>query len=318
LNRNFFIALLLFPFIDLAQVLLPNAFADTYPYTSELIKQKKIKRIIFDIIDKKDFEVAQDKQLIENYEFNSEGLLTKYYYTIISKIIEREITTVLRHGKQSIQKRTEYLFDTISTTYLYQNKKLILKRHCDGKEYYESRYYRYSKENMLCKELRFKETNNSKSKNLFILGNQVQLSEDSFQIQKYGPTQTKIIYLNNENRPYKEEIINYDLLGRMINSGEFYTAASWIQQEKKYTYAREGLITAELKSNANSTFSMKNKFEYDQNNELYLQQFYKNEVLQKEIHYVNDSINKLLNSFIVKIPNSKSLRIVKLSYEYWD
>ncbi len=317
--------MLFLPFNFYSQVLLPTtetAFEKQHNFNPEVIKNKNIKKIIFEIVDKKDFETVVDKNLIETYEFDTNGLLTRYYYTTIVKTVERQITTgAVYKRKRKISNGTtytinDYLYDTISTSYFYQNNLLRLKRYHDGANYYESRYYRYNTSNQLTKELRFKETNNSKDKSLFILGNQVLLSEDSFQYQKFSSGQLKCTFLNNENRSYKEQITNYDSLGNKKMIFENYTAASWIVQEQNFTYKNSRLETAQFKGNANNDVTLKRTYEFDANKELYTEKQYKNEVLLKEVSYVSDSSNGLLNSFIIRDGINKSMRIVKLKYDF--
>ena len=77
----------------LSQTLIPTAetaFESQLPFNTEYIKSQKIKSITFDIIDKKDMQVAEDKGLLNYYEFNTNGLLTRFYYTSIIKIIQKE------------------------------------------------------------------------------------------------------------------------------------------------------------------------------------------------------------------------------------
>ncbi len=299
-----------------AQVLLPTpktAFEPQHNFNPAFIKAKSIKKINLEILDKKDFEVAVDKSLTEIYEFNVDGNLTRYYYTSIMRAQDRLVKS--GKGKTSYTSVTEYVYDTISTSYFYAGNNVILKRYHDGLGYYESRYYRYDKDGNLTKELRYKETNNSLDRSVFILGNQVLLSEDSFQYRKYKSGQIKCVFLNNENRPYKERITNIDSLGREKTVNENYTAASWIMQEAKFEYAGKHLIMAQFTGNANNTVQIKNTYEYDAMNELYSEKQYKNEVLLKEISYVTNKADSLLSSMVVRDPINKSLRIIKLRYD---
>lgn len=307
-------------------MLLPTpetAFEKQHSFNPTVIKNNNIKRITYDILDKKDFEVAIDKSLIESYDFDTNGKVSRYFYTTIIKSIEKEISTppVYRKRRRISNGGTRienvYIYDTVSTSYFYTNNNLILKRYCDGFNYYESRYYRYDTASNLTKELRFKETNNSKDKSVFILGNQVLLSEDSFQYHKYFSGQIKCTYLNNENRPYKDVVTNFDSLGRKKEIFENYTVASWIMQEQKFEYNGNRLSVAHFRGNANNTIDLKITYEYDEKNkELYTEKHYKNDVLIKEISYITDSGNGLLNSFIIRDPNAKTMRIVKLKYDF--
>lgn len=302
----------------MAQVLIPSAetaFELNHNFNPEIIRSKGIKKITYEIIDKKDFEVPVDKSLTEVYEFNTDGQLSRYYYTTIVKTIQKEVKIRVGRTWQSTL-QNEYLYDTVSTSYFYQNKNLVLKRFHDGANYYESRYYSYDAQNRLTKERRYKETNNSPDRSVFILGNQVLLSEDSFQYQTYASGQTKCIFLNNENRPYKESISNYDNAGRKLNEDETYIAAAWIRQQRWFEYKEGKLAEARFKGNAHHDIVLKTVYEYDEFKELYNEKKYRNDILLREISYVRDRNNGLLNSFIIRDPNNQSLRIVKLKYDF--
>jgi hypothetical protein len=302
----------------MAQVLIPSAetaFELNHNFNPEIIRTKGIKKITYEIIDKKDFEVPVDKSLTEVYEFNADGQLSRYYYTTIVKTIQKEVKIRVGRTWQSTL-QNEYLYDTVSTSYFYQNKNLVLKRFHDGANYYESRYYSYDAQNRLTKERRYKETNNSPDRSVFILGNQVLLSEDSFQYQTYASGQTKCIFLNNENRPYKESISNYDSAGRKLNEDETYIAAAWIRQQRWFEYKDGKLAEARFKGNAHHDIVLKTVYEYDEFKELYNEKKYRNDILLREISYVRDRNNGLLNSFIIRDPSNQSLRIVKLKYDF--
>jgi hypothetical protein len=294
-----------------------TAFEQQHNFNSELIKAKNIKRITFDIMDKKDYQVPVDKDLVETYEFNEDGKLIRYYFTNVVKTIEKQVIGYTGKKKTPYtHSYNDYLYDTVSTCYLYSNGQLVCKRYHDGAMYYESRYYHYDNTSHISKEFRFRETNNCKDKSVFILGGQLLLSEDSFQYLKYSDKQLKCVLLNNENRPYKEQTINYDEKQRITSVNEYYTAAAWIKQEQRFEYSNDRLVLAEFKGNANTNVSLKITYEYDSNNELLTEKHYKNDVLQKELSYITDNENKLLKSLVIRDHQNKSMRIIKLRYDF--
>ena len=61
---------------------------------------------------------------------------------------------------------------------------------------------------------------------------------------------------------------------------------------------------------------LKINYEYDAKQELYSEKHYNNDVLEKEVSYITDSGNGLLNSFIIRDPKNKTIRIVKLKYDF--
>ncbi len=321
MKQRLSILLIFIFFAAQAQTLKPtpsSAFEPLLEFNTPFIKQQKIKSITFDIIDKKDFEVPTDKDLMHFYEFDTSGLLKRFYYTNIIKTVEKEYHSnpVYHHrrmvSKGSVYFKNEYVYDTISTTYMYKNNNLILKRYNDG-TYYESRYYNYDAKNRVTKERRVKETNLSSDKSNFILGNQTVISEDSFQYLDITPHQFKQICLNSENRPYKEIIINTDSSGNMVSKNESYIVA-WIIQNTIYTYEKNQLTSATFKGNANGDVVLKTTYERDTMDCIYTEKQYKNDVLLKELSYITDRANRQLNSFIVRDPINLHMRIVKLFY----
>jgi len=252
------------------------------------------------------------------YEFDTSGLLKRFYYTNIAKTIEKEYHSqpVYRHhrlvSQGHVYYKNEYVYDTISTVFMYRNNNLILKRYNDG-TYYESRYYNYDAKNRLTKEKRVKETNLSSDRNTFVLGSQTIISEDSFQYIDISATQYKQICLNSENRPYKEIIINTDEKGNITSKNESYTVA-WIIQNTLFAYNKDLLTSAIFKGNANGDVVLKTTYEYDSLGCIYSEKQFKNEILLKELSYVTEKPTKQLNSFIMRDPINRTMRIVKLFY----
>lgn len=308
-----------------SQTLIPStqtAFEKQLIFNANYIKANKIKTITFDIIDKKDLQVAEDKGLMNFYEFDQEGRLKRYYYTTISKIIQKEYHSgpVYRKKKKISNgysyTKNEYIYDTVSTNYFYnQQGDLILKRFNDG-NYYESYYYEYDAQHRIIRERRCKETNVSPNKYEFQLGVQNTISDESFAYQETGKNQYKKICKNDEGRVYKELIINTNEAGQITSSHEQYTVA-WIVQQTHFSYNKKGqLAEATFKGNANGDVLISHIYEYDTLDCVYSEKQLKNDQVQFEISYVTDTTKKL-NSYIIRNPAEKTIRIVKLLYAYY-
>ncbi|MBI3521126.1 MAG: hypothetical protein HY062_17430 [Bacteroidetes bacterium] len=319
-----FVILLTYNSSLISQTLIPTAetaFESQLPFNAEYIKSQHIKSITFDIIDKKDLQVAEDKGLLNYYEFNSNGLLTRFYYTSIVKIIQKEYHSepVYRHRKLISNghsyTKNEYVYDTVSTNYFYNEAdRLKLKRYNDG-SYYESYYYDYSADGKVEKEKRCKETNVSENKSEFKLGGQFIISEESFKYITTGKNQYKKVCQNDEGRPYKEIIYTLNDAKQPISINEQYTV-TWITQNSTFTYNQKGQLTkASYKSNSNGDLEQVRTYEYDANDCLLTEKQFKNGVLLKEVSYITDATKKV-TSYIIRDPNNKSIRIVKLLYQY--
>ncbi|MBC7694221.1 MAG: hypothetical protein H7141_02115 [Burkholderiales bacterium] len=307
-----------------SQTLIPTAetaFESQLPFNTEYIKSQGIKSITFDIIDKKDMQVAVDKGLLNYYEFNSTGLLTRFYYTSIIKVIQKEFHSGPKYNRRKLVSngytytKNEYVYDTVSTTYFYNTDYLLkLKRYNDG-TYYESYYYDYTIDEKVEKEKRYKETNISENKSEFRLGGQYLISSESYSYQTTSKNQYKKTCLNDEGRPYKEIIYTLNDSKKSVSINEQYTVA-WITQNSAFTYNAKGQLTkATYKSNSNGELEQLRTYDYDANDCLLTEKQFKNGILLKEISYVTD-VNKKVNSYIIRDPNEKTIRIVKLFYRY--
>jgi hypothetical protein len=324
---KYLIAFLLFPCISLhAQMLLPSLQngVDKYPnFNPEYIKKHNIKSLVFDIIDKKDLQVAVDKGLIHSYEFNKNGMLTRFYYTVISKTITQEIHTGAVYKKRKkisnggVYFKNEYVYDTISTRFYYDDKnRLTHSRYNDG-AYYEALYYEYNEQDLITKIIRAKETNVGYDKSNFQLGIQTVLSDERFQYVKLVDRQLKKLCLNDENRVFKEIIMTYDEYKYITSLNEAFTA-TWISQESKFAYNyNHQMIEKTYKSNSGGTLQTKSTFEYDPKGNLLTEKQYKNDVLHNELSYLFDDSDQRVKSYLNRDHINKSIRITKVIYSFW-
>ncbi len=327
-TRNISLFLILWQAFVRAQLFVPdyqNAFNKEFAFNKAFIKDNQIRKIIFEIIDKKDYQVAVDKSLVEYYEFNRQGYLARYYYTDVAKTYEKQIQVQpIYKGRKLVRPAyvssvNQYVYDTIGTVFLYgPNENLLVRRFHDGNQFYEARYYTCDSSGNSVKECRYRETNVGPGKSEFVLGNQVLISADSMNWIVYSPNQTKVIYFNNEGRPYKEKIILSND-GLVTEITEHYTAAAWIQQVQKFEYDdKRRLISATYMSNANSSFVNKITYEYDTSGWLLNARQYKNDELLTETGYVNDYKANMVNSLVIRDFVNQSIRIIKLKYALFD
>jgi hypothetical protein len=310
----------------MAQMLNPSTTAgpDKFPnFNTDYIKKNHIKILMFDIMDKKDLQIAEDKGLVHYYEFNKEGQLTRFYYTVISKTISHEIHTefVSKKSKKArtggVRIKNEFIYDTISTHFYYDNKNhLTMMRFNDG-NYYESTYYEYNETNLPIKIVRAKETNASNDKSNFQLGMQYVLSDERFQQVKTSERQIKTICLNDEGRTYKEIISNFDERNHLLSTSESYVA-TWINQESVFKYNEAGqMIEKNFRSNSGGSINVKTTFEYDEKGNLLTEKQFKNDVLLNELSYIYDETDRRVKSFLNRDHINKSIRITKIAYKFW-
>jgi hypothetical protein len=308
-----------------AQLFIPGNSGHTdnsFSFNADEIRKRKIKTIVFEIVDKQDFKIVEDKDLSRHYEFDADGKLKRSYYTVIKKIIEKEFhtTPVYRHNRLvnggGTYTKSVYEFDTLSTNYFYDAKgNLMGKRFNDG-TFYNATYYKYDSIGRIISLLSCKETNTNADKNVFTLGMQQINFEEKYKYINSSPKQYKQQYLNDENRVFKEVIVNLNAAKQPVQYNESYVA-TWINQVTDFTYNTANfLIEKKYTSNASENIELKETYEYDANNLLNTEKHYKNNVIQTETGYVNDADTKMPNSFVTRDYINKTMQIVRIVYGY--
>ena len=319
------LVLFITPFLVRAQLLLPGMKGNaqnSLTFNASEIKKKKIKLIVFEIVDKKDFQIVEDKDLSRHYEFDSLGRLKRSYYTVIKKIIQKDFHSapVYHHNRLvsggGTYSKSIYEFDTLSTNFFYDTQgNLIGSRFNDG-TFYNAMYYKYDSLGRVISLLSCKETNTNVDKHVFTLGMQQINFEEKYKYINSSPNQYKQQYLNDENRVFKEVIVSFNTALQPLQYNESYVT-TWINQVTDFIYNDKGLlIEKKYTSNASEPIELRETYEYDENNLLNTEKHYKNNVMQTETGYINDADTKMPSSFVTRDYINKTMQIVKLVYIY--
>lgn len=318
---------LLIPVASLSQIVMnkPQEIATTdLVFDPAFVKKNKIKTITIDLANKPDNKVIDDKGLVQHCEFDAEGRLSRYYYTILSgtKTREIEVPAVYRRGRvvRKAYTRTEntYSYDTISTNYYYDNAGRITIKRTNAGEFFQSVYYTYDmQDGSLIKEVRCRETNASENRNEFRLGVQTLTSLETFTYEKLSPTQIKKRSLNDEGRVYKQTIINYNSQGNKLDENAEYVV-TWMTSTDTWKYDAQGRVI-EKTSYSNTTGNARSsaQYEYDAKGNLTGEKRFKDQLQTNEISYLYDESGLLLRSQVNRDILNKQIGIIKYSYTFY-
>ena len=275
------------------------------------------------MVDKPDGMVIIDKGAEKGYEFDENGNIIRYYYTILKKTQSEEIElpAIKRKGRiiqpAKIKTLIHYINDTIFINVFYDTKNRIITKRVKTGDYYDAYYYEYNEQGQIKKELHFKETNISENKKDFKLGVQNVLSSETFEYTALTPTQIKKTCFNDEGREYKKAIINYDATGNKI-SETYEFIVSWMRLETIYQYDPNGkLLKRAYESNESGNVKEFSIFEYGKNMVLLTETIFKNDKLNYEINYLYDDTNTLIKSEVNRDHKNASIGIVKYSYTFY-
>jgi hypothetical protein len=301
----------------------PSCYTFEPVFKGGYVAKNRIRSIHASIVYKRDNEAIQDKGLSKTWEYDSRGLLTRYYFTTIKGFVNNEIShpAVYRRGRRIsaayITEEPTYSYDTTFTDYLYNpQKQLILRRTRDG-DYYNAVYYEYDTQGDLRKESVYRETNASENRNVFKLGVQNQLSQEEFRYEKPSTRQRKCKHLNDEGKVFKETIFQYDSIGHLLEENNSYTV-SWMRSSTHMTYDKSGRMIMKLAvSNENGEESAKSIYKYTGDNKVDVEERFKGDEKYYELNYLYDKQTDLLTSHFIREELNKAIVIVKYSYEFY-
>lgn len=267
-------------------------------FNKKFVADHKIKNIKALVASKADNDIVKEMGIVQGYEFDGLGNTTKTY------------TAQLNTNTLS--------YDTIATKIYYdKDQNIILKRSNKG-VFYDARYYEYDENKKLKKETHCRETNSNIDGPEFKLGVQLILSQESFKYDSLGPYQWKKTHLNDENRVYKQGIINKDSIGRIVEEN-YNFAVGWIKIKINYKYDTLGRMIGRTNwTNENGDIKEDLLCEYDQaHGNLIGEKKFRNDTQTEEASYLYDEQKKLLKSVVTRYPLEKRIGIVKYSYEFY-
>ena len=292
-------------------------------FNPEVVKQNKIKSILVVMVDKPDGAVIIDKGGTQGYEFDMDGKVIRYYYTILNRVEIQEMDApAIRRGGRIIHAATtrnlpKYINDTVFVNIYYDNQNRIISKRLKTGDFYNAYYYEYNEQGKIRREMHCKETNVSENKNEFKMGVQTILSAETFQYTALTPTQIKKQCFNDEGREYKKAIINYDTRGNKL-SENYNFIVSWMRQENSYQYDNNNkLLKRTFSNNESGELREYSFFENNPTGVVLSEKKFKNDVLLNDISYLYDETNTLVRSHVNRDHKNASIGIVKYGYTFY-
>jgi len=220
------------------------------------------------------------------YEFNRLGQLTKEY-------------------------KTKYK-DTIVSQYNYdQNGNLILIRKSD-KYGFHSFYYKYDSLNrIIAKEYR-RDLNKSGDRIHFQLDKSYRISGETYSYEN-TPIGLKKYYYNSTGKIYQTEFFYEDEDGYLLKQDSQLKTGSG-RSKTIYKYGDKGLLSEKLiETYLTKKTTTKIAFEYDENQNILAQYYYRNGEYVTEFQIIYDSKTMLLSVILTRDVKTHFITILKLT-----
>ncbi|MBI3510561.1 MAG: hypothetical protein HY064_07845 [Bacteroidetes bacterium] len=326
-NKKYFIFFsCLLPLFAAAQLFLPiddDPFGVPVKFNADSIRIHRIFSITANLQYKPDGKIIDDRGLKQYYRFDSLGRLAEFWKTTVRNYASDEIVhpAVYRKGRRIRGEWTEtinhYNYDSVFVYYYYDNvSRLSCRRECDG-DFYHTWYYLYNEDGTIARQTHCRETNIGTGRDQFRLGMQTIISQEDFSYKRFSPQQVKQFCLNDEGKPYKEMMMNFDKKDRPVEFREEYTAGG-IRTVSLWKYdSLDRTSEISYTSNAGGDFTETTKYNYDSLGRIESVKRFTNDQLKDEFSYLYHEHEPVAYAYINRRHLEAGIDIVKMDIRYW-
>ncbi|MDX1349101.1 MAG: hypothetical protein R3279_02575 [Putridiphycobacter sp.] len=266
-------------------------FSEDPKFNSDFIRNNKVKSIKGYYSTKADYDRIRPTNNVYVYEFNEKGLLVKDYKT---------------HYK-----------DTIVRGYEYNEKnQLIVMRQSDQFGFHSYHYVYDSLNRLISKEYR-RDVNKNGSRVDFEIAQSLSVSTERFTYEQTDK-HLKKNYFNSLGKLYKYAFFYTDSNGYLFRE-EMQAVNGNSREQTIYTYNNNGFLKEKTSEKVlGEKITTRIKFEYDQQNNILAQHYYRNGVYKTEFQIVYSSATMLLNALLARDIETNVITILKFSeYQYF-
>lgn len=171
-------------------------------------------------------------------------------------------------------------------------------------------YFTYF-ENGFVREIRCREWPRFWTGKNFILEKQEVIYTDSFRWESPSEKYRKKIFYNSDQKVYKEWHYEYEN-GQLVMIREIFPAAPWVEQYQKFFYENRKIVRAVMVSDVGNRWELSYEYIYEKNHLPYAVYQRKNNFLETETGFVNDTISGYPHSIVIRKYHEKSIQIIRL------
>ena len=266
-------------------------FSEDPKFNQSFIKRNKIKSVTGYYSTKADYDRIRPTNNIYVYEFNQKGQLIKDYKT--------------------------YYGDTVVRMYDYNSSnQLIMLRQSDKFGFHAYHYSYDSLNRVISKEYR-RDVNGRGSKINFTLDQSLSIYVETYKYEG-NENQLKKSFYNNLGKLYKQAFYYTDDNGYLYKE-ESQTINGNARSEANYTYNESGYLREKTtQQQFGGKASTRIKFDYDAQNNILAQHYYRNGVYKTEFQIVYNSATLLLSALLARDIETNVITILKFSnYTYY-
>lgn len=272
------------------------AFTDDNFFRSSFIKTNKVKVIRGKVSTKREGEPMIERDQFFHFEFDQEGRLIIMMSTFASFSSNKDTTIIY---------------------FNYDSKgNLVTRRRNDNNGFY-SYNYQYDSLGRVIKETYCRDENCGKDRYHFKLGQQFEISSESFSYHQYVKNQNVKKYFNNYGKQYQECFSYYNDLG-YLTQDLYRLTLSGKESKMLYEYDEKGRVSK--KSDISYVFGyneISSTFTYDKFGNLEEHAIYHNNKQKTLRSLLYDKTTLLMTAQVMKDYETGLIYVIKYSYDFY-
>jgi hypothetical protein len=207
--------------------------------------------------------------------------------------------------KESLRQNTSgNRTDTISSILSYNDNAQLVFRRFKGLFGIEIHSFKYNEKNLLSEETRkYTQFNNP-------------AQQTKFEYTFYNDTTYRKVYVNDEGRPYFEELVRTTQSGLLLEKSEKRTHTG-LQKRTQISYNQEQLPTKVVIEEYKPSYIKRVfRYTYTANGRLETEDVFENDIATQHNEFVYTQA--LLTAYLSRSESNQSIRIVTFKYAFWD
>jgi hypothetical protein len=265
-------------------------------FSEDIIKAKKISHITIRYFTKPD-----------GASINDDGITRQYFFDTTGKIMESVCT--VKTGNNSC--------DTVTCKYYYDSYGNINIKRTEMGDFYDTWYYKWSKDKRLQTEAHVRETSAITTGGVFKVATQKIISADSFAYIDY-PKQLQQYAYNEDNKVFQKTILQYDDNKRFLSKSSHY-AVGWLYSEVDLNYDTQGkIISYNSTGNLNGDMNQSTTIKYDSTGKMEEQGIFESGKQKHHIEYMYDNETGLISNKLDRDNEKATISIIRFSYDMYD
>jgi YD repeat-containing protein len=269
-----------------------DVFSDNNFFNQKFIKKNGITTIRSTILSKREMKPIIETPLWQQFDFDKYGR------------VERMMETYFNGSD----------IDTSLVQFKYAGDHLIKKRLSDSKGFY-SYSYQYDDQHNLEKMIYSREVNANPEAHNFVLGQLIEVYKERYENSKISDKKTKRIIYNSDDKPYLQELTEYDEYG---NKKKELSTLVVTKKGSNVTYSYDAYHRPVEKLEINNLFGKSEtryEYKYDEAGNLLSEKKYEDGAHKTTREFMYDG-RMLLSARLTKDESTGTIQIVKYTITF--